>query len=941
MLSSLLGYSQQKMDSKLGTIQGLIRDSLLNYGLPSATIAIYKINDSALVAYQLSDNLGAFKFNTVPVGVKLKIVATYIGYSSLSRTVLLDSNSKILQMKPFNLYKNENVLSEIEIKAVAPVRMNRDTLEFNADAFKLEPNAVAEDLLRKLPGVVVWGDGSITVNGKEIKSLLVNGKPFFGGDNKVSTQNIPKNALDKVQVYRTDVDPNNPLDTLTEVNLKLKKEMSLGYFGKIGLGIGTDKRYEADASMNFFDRQNQIGLVGASNNINKTAGNASSLLKNNTFKGVGASIDYQPNFKADGITHSKSGGFLFQHDFTADLDNRYKNRLWMDYFINDQNNVSNNQSIIKSSLGENVDQLITSTGQNTLQTLDQNLKTKYENKIGNYNFNIRGSISQKRRGFANQQLDTISNNSLGLQSTRNLIKNEQADDKKYAVGTTIQHLKSKDASSNYPGDWLLDYILEGGINNQVQKNNTDFKSITDATKNSYFNRLNNTDATYTNHNMNIKFGDFSGWLFGRSASLLNNISVEFQNNLKISRRKDNNNIYDIIQGTGAEIYNSQLSSDQVTNELDERPNVRLNKGFNRLLANRYHKKIFLDFNIQGQLYRLENLSTQSFQNVSRNYQKFIPNATFSYSNLQYGESQKSIIFSYLSSYNFPTPDQLNPIPDYSNIYNVRLPNRNLLPSHRHQFSLNYGFLSQRSKQTFSYNLGPTLTIINANHSLYTSTDTDGRSTYSFVNLDGYRSLGLSGELIKAFKKQDNLLQVKLTTTLSVDKVPLLTKNFEQTEPISSFNENTNILNNLLLYYSFKDVLAININQNWNRFSSKLLNDGGEKFISINQVTSFAASVKVTQKLALASNLDYNHTSFTGISSNNFSIWNANATYRFLNGNNLEAKFSAMDLLRQNRSVQTMIIGNTIKQSRVNVLQQYFMLTISYFPRKFGKNKSSF
>ncbi|QEC73518.1 Plug domain-containing protein [Arachidicoccus ginsenosidivorans] len=101
--------------------------------------------------------------------------------------------------------------------------MNGDTLEFNADAFHLDPNAVAEDLLRKLPGVVVWGDGTITVHGREVSRVLVNGKPFFGGDTKVATQNLPKKAVEKVQVYQQSKNKDNPLDSITEVNIQLKK----------------------------------------------------------------------------------------------------------------------------------------------------------------------------------------------------------------------------------------------------------------------------------------------------------------------------------------------------------------------------------------------------------------------------------------------------------------------------------------------------------------------------------------------------------------------------------------------------------------------------------------------------------------------------------------------------------------------------------------------
>ncbi|MFD2144812.1 hypothetical protein [Mucilaginibacter antarcticus] len=102
-----------------------------------------------------------------------------------------------------NLTKIDKTLNEVVITAdVAPMQMRGDTLEFNAAAFKLDTNAVAEDLLRALPGVTVWADGIITVNGKKINELLVMGKSFFGGDNKIALQNIPKTLSRKYRCTR-------------------------------------------------------------------------------------------------------------------------------------------------------------------------------------------------------------------------------------------------------------------------------------------------------------------------------------------------------------------------------------------------------------------------------------------------------------------------------------------------------------------------------------------------------------------------------------------------------------------------------------------------------------------------------------------------------------------------------------------------------------------
>ena len=224
------------------------------------------------------------------------------------------------------------------------MRMNGDTLEFNADAFKLDSNATAEDLMRRLPGFTIWGDGDITFNGKKINQVLVNGKPFMGtNDITVATQNLPKNALSKIQIYQQR-DDKNPLDSTMFANIKLKEDKQMGYFGKVGGGYGTDKRYTADGMLSGFNKKLQISAVGAFNNINKLANSADVLLKNSSFKGEGANIEYQSDFNMRGVNKPAAGGITFQYDFIPDPAYQKTSRLNADYFINRNQTIIDNDT---------------------------------------------------------------------------------------------------------------------------------------------------------------------------------------------------------------------------------------------------------------------------------------------------------------------------------------------------------------------------------------------------------------------------------------------------------------------------------------------------------------------------------------------------------------------------------------------------------------------
>jgi hypothetical protein len=126
-----------------------------------------------------------------------------------------------------------------------PVTISGDTVEFNTENFKTQPNAVVEDMLKKMPGITVDNDGTVRMNGQKINRVLVNGKEFFTGDPKMATKNLDADAVDKVQVFDkksdraefTGVDDGQSEKT---INLKLKKDRNNAVFGKVAAAAGTN-----------------------------------------------------------------------------------------------------------------------------------------------------------------------------------------------------------------------------------------------------------------------------------------------------------------------------------------------------------------------------------------------------------------------------------------------------------------------------------------------------------------------------------------------------------------------------------------------------------------------------------------------------------------------------------------------------------------------------
>ncbi|WP_207535588.1 hypothetical protein [Desertivirga arenae] len=424
--STLPSYAQQANPNNIGSVKGLLQDTVHKYSVKSATVSLY-MADSTLINYSLSNTYGEFVFKNLPLNNNYYIEVSHISYNLLRKSFSTSTSQPAVDLKTLVLKPREVMLKDVVV-GVPPVQMNGDTLEFNASAFKLDSNAVVEDLLRKIPNITLWGDGLITVNGREVKSLLVNGKEFFGGDLKMATQNISKNALQKIQVYNTQKDQSNPLDSSLTMNLKLKKAKDRGHFGKIGGGYGTNERFEGDGSLNFFSSKMQLGFIGATNNTNKIAGDIRALTANSTFKGTGINVEYQPDFRATGINRTNTGGGTFSYNFIEKPTYQNKSELTANYFIQNRDHdvISNSLSATTTNEGNSIF-TNTNSSNNTLNT-NQTFDSRFSRSKQNSQLNISQRFSNnngEERDFSdrttqNQSNDvTSTNQSEGLNNFAN------------------------------------------------------------------------------------------------------------------------------------------------------------------------------------------------------------------------------------------------------------------------------------------------------------------------------------------------------------------------------------------------------------------------------------------------------------------------------------------------------------------------------------------
>ena len=261
-------YSQ-----KTGSVKGIVFDTISKQPVVAATITVLQRSDSSLVTFTMTNSSGIFSLNNIGYG-DYRLLITHISYHNSNKYFLINDKNKNVDLGNVIVYDKEKVLEEIVLLAEAPpVTLVGDTVQYNAGSFKTKPNAVVEDLLKKLPGVQVAKDGTVKAQGQEVKKILVDGKEFFGNDPKIATKNLPADAVDKVQVY----DKPSDIAQLTgfddgqsekTINLKMKKDKKKGVFGKVNAGGGTDGRYQGRFNVNSFKGARQMSAIGMGNNTN-------------------------------------------------------------------------------------------------------------------------------------------------------------------------------------------------------------------------------------------------------------------------------------------------------------------------------------------------------------------------------------------------------------------------------------------------------------------------------------------------------------------------------------------------------------------------------------------------------------------------------------------------------------------------------------------------
>lgn len=289
-------------------ITGTLIDRDTKEGVMLATVQMLK-PDSTYVSGVLSDEKGRFSIEASAAGSYILKISS-VGYTPLTKTIKVDGKKDIaLGEIIFNadaiMLKGATVVGQ-----AARVTVKEDTFVYNASAYRTPEGSVVEELVKRLPGAQVSDDGTITINGKEVKKVLVDGKEFMTGDTQTALKNLPTSIIDKIKAYdeKSDLAKVTGIDDgeeQTVLDFGIKKGMNKGVFGNVDASIGTHDRYAERLMGALFKDKTRVMLMGNLNNVNDRGfpggggggrfGRGTQGL--NTSKMAGANFNLEPSSK--------------------------------------------------------------------------------------------------------------------------------------------------------------------------------------------------------------------------------------------------------------------------------------------------------------------------------------------------------------------------------------------------------------------------------------------------------------------------------------------------------------------------------------------------------------------------------------------------------------------------------------------------------------------
>jgi hypothetical protein len=901
LLISYIGFAQNV------TIQGTLKDSIANRPLNAATVSLVFAKDSSLVSFSRTNDLGVFNFKNIPTGSYL-VSVSYVGYQPKWVPVVNDSD-KLIEMG--TIFMNDvNNMSTVTVTARRPpVVINGDSVEFNSENFKTAPNAVVEDLLKKMPGFEVDKAGGILVNGKTVTKVFVNGKEFFTGDPKMATKNLPADAVDKIQVYdrKSDQAMFTGIDDGSEetaINLKLKKDRNRSTFGKLSGGAGTPSVFDGQGNINVINNEEQFSAIGGANNTNRQNFSSRNIINfsggGGGRPGAGAGVTINFGGGGSGETDANAQGIAETYSIGGNYSNLFNSKK-IDFNANTAiNDVERNNNSI--SFTQNLTPGKEFTRSSNANSINRNQQQSFGSTIDHkvsetFSYKFTPSLSWQQTSNSSQD-STLTRTGLDPNGAITNSNTTAASSISDAVNASSNLLLRKKFAKK--GRTISSTITQS----YNQYTSQFFYANGNVTSDSILDQQNIRKGNTTTYSANVIYTE----------PISKRSLLEFNSYLSKSIGSSSKKVYDQNEVTD----NYDLLNTRLTNEFNS--TYTYSGGGMSFRSNQKKFNFATGVSLQNATLDGENISAKT--KLTQSFQDILPNANFRYNFSQ----TKNLNIDYRTSTNQPSITQLQPVLDQSNINRQVIGNPDLKRSYVH--NLNLRFFS--SKILAGKNFFSSLNASTTNNSIvnYDSVLPNRTILSKPVNVNGaYRVNGSVnyGFGIKKINSRLNFgLSAGLNNNISYANGLLNTIVTKSTGPSFSYS------------YIKDDLIDINLTA---RYSFSKTNNEVNPTLNTNFLTKvLGADMTNYLPFNIVLNQSFNYTINSGRAegfNTAVPIWNASFSKFFLKNKRAELKMSAFDLLNKNIGISRNVSQNQIVDRSYNVISQYFLVSFTYSLQKSG------
>lgn len=892
ILFSPMAFAQQSGVNVTGSVVEQGSDTPIE----QATVRLLNVKDSAMVRGVVSARNGSFTLKNVKKGSYLLHI-TFIGYDPLYQPLQITGKKNPVNVGKLELSDGAIELGEAVVIGKTPeVTVRNDTVEYNADSYKVTEGSVLEDLLKKMPGVEVDSEGKITVNGKEVKKVMVDGKEFFSDDPKVASKNLPAKMIDKLQVLdkKSDMAQMTGFDDGEEetvINLTVKPGMKQGWFGNAYGGYGSKDRYEGNAMVNRFVNNDQITFMGGANNTNNMG---FSDLASTMFSGMGGGGGRRGGFGAgSGITSSGNAGLNFSKEFKPDKLTLGGNTRYS-HSDNDARSKSDRQNILPgdSSSYDNSEAMSRTKSDNF--GVDFRLEWKPDTMT---QLIFRPSFS-----LSHSMNDNFSD-ATTLDNERDTVNTNKSSNYSESNGYNLNASIDFSRKLNNKGR-VFSATLSGGNSDSysdgMNRSDIVYFNQTDALKNSIIDQRSRYDNKGFNYRAYVSWVEPIG--HNNFIQATYSISQRKQEALKNVYNQDADGIYNVLDSAYSQSYRNNFISQRASLSFKSQ-----REKFNYTIG----------LNLDPSYSSSENfVGDTTLSKITRKVVNLSPMAQFNYM----FDKRTNLRIMYNGRTSQPSMTQLQPVADISDPTNITIGNPDLNPRYTNNVFIRFQQFTPEKQRAF-------MIIANGSYIIndivsYTSYNQEtGVKTTTYKNVNG----NYSGNV-----------RMMLNTPLKNKKFSINSMTMASFANSNGYiNEEKNTNRNLILSErggidfrsSYLD-LGVNGNIRYNATSNSLQKENNQN--TFNYGAGGYTTIYLPLNFKIESDVNWSTNSGYGDGfKQNEVLWNASASKSFLKNNQGTLRFKIYDILQQRSNISRSVTASYIQDSEYNTLGSYFMVHFIY------------